>query len=123
MSAAPARLRFLAWVIAYGVLAGICLWSLSTGNDLSLGRAPWTNLKNTVADFAHPSFLDIWFGPTRLEYKSDDGTILRVENRREVERRFVAGLADAIWPAVLPQLVSSHLYIWEFNIRDSTFSD
>ncbi len=27
---------------------------------------------------------------------------------------------NAIWPAVLPQFVSSHLYIWEFNIRDST---
>jgi ABC-type phosphate/phosphonate transport system permease subunit len=26
----------------------------------------------------------------------------------------------AVWPAVLPQLVSSHLYIWEFNIRDAT---
>ena len=26
----------------------------------------------------------------------------------------------AIWPAVMPQFISSHLYIWEFNIRDST---
>jgi hypothetical protein len=26
----------------------------------------------------------------------------------------------AVWPAVLPQVVSNHLYIWEFNIRDST---
>ena len=26
----------------------------------------------------------------------------------------------AVWPGVLPQLVSSHLYVWEFNIRDST---
>ncbi len=28
--------------------------------------------------------------------------------------------SQAIWPAVLPQFVSSHLYIWEYNIRDST---
>ena len=27
---------------------------------------------------------------------------------------------NAIWPSVLPQFVSSHLYVWEFNIRDST---
>ena len=27
---------------------------------------------------------------------------------------------NAVWPAVLPQFVSSHLYLWEFNIRDST---
>jgi phosphonate transport system permease protein len=27
---------------------------------------------------------------------------------------------NAVWPAVLPQWVSSHLYIWEYNIRDST---
>jgi phosphonate transport system permease protein len=27
---------------------------------------------------------------------------------------------NAVWPGVLPQFVSSHLYIWEYNIRDST---
>jgi ABC-type phosphate/phosphonate transport system permease subunit len=27
---------------------------------------------------------------------------------------------QAVWPAVLPQAVSHHLYVWEFNIRDST---
>ena len=27
---------------------------------------------------------------------------------------------NAVLPAVMPQYVSSHLYIWEFNIRDST---
>ena len=27
---------------------------------------------------------------------------------------------SAVWPSVLPQFVSHHLYIWEFNIRDST---
>jgi phosphonate transport system permease protein len=25
-----------------------------------------------------------------------------------------------VWPNVLPQWVSSHLYLWEYNIRDST---
>ncbi len=27
---------------------------------------------------------------------------------------------NAVWPAVLPQFVSNTLYLWEFNIRDST---
>jgi phosphonate ABC transporter permease subunit PhnE len=27
---------------------------------------------------------------------------------------------NVIWPSVLPQFVSNHLYVWEFNIRDST---
>ena len=27
---------------------------------------------------------------------------------------------SAVWPSVLPQFISSHLYVWEFNIRDST---
>jgi len=27
---------------------------------------------------------------------------------------------STVWPSVLPQFVSNHLYIWEFNIRDST---
>lgn len=27
---------------------------------------------------------------------------------------------STVWPSVLPQFVSSHLYVWEFNIRDST---
>ena len=27
---------------------------------------------------------------------------------------------NAVWPSVLPQFVSNHLYVWEFNIRDST---
>jgi phosphonate ABC transporter permease subunit PhnE len=27
---------------------------------------------------------------------------------------------SAVWPSVLPQFVSNHLYLWEFNIRDST---
>ncbi|MCM8595365.1 hypothetical protein [Accumulibacter sp.] len=27
---------------------------------------------------------------------------------------------SAVWPSARPQCVSSHLHIWEFNIRDST---
>lgn len=100
MRFAVARLRFLAWIAAYALLVGACFWSLAAGDELSLGRNPWANLRNTLVDFAHPSFLDAWFGNPRLEYKSDDGTVLRVEDRRVVERDFLRGLAAATWTTV-----------------------
>ncbi len=71
--------------------------TLASAGDLSLGRNPWDNLVKTLSDFARPSFLDAWLGPERLEYRSDDGTLLRVENRREVETSFLAAVARATW--------------------------
>lgn len=229
------RSGFALLALAYAALVVVCLASLAAQGDLSLGRNPLANLVKTVGEFAHPSFLDVWFGDPRLEYRSDDGTLLRVENRQEVEANYlwalgratlttvsiatlgsllgavlalplavltarnlnaprplawmakgvldvmrsihtlvfglvlvgIVGLGptagilaiglhsmgtygklfaesiealdmaavhavqsvgasptqvffNAIWPSVLPQFVSSHLYIWEFNIRDST---
>jgi phosphonate transport system permease protein len=97
-AAAPSpRARFLAWVLVYAVVVGLCAASLWSAGDLSFGRNPWHNLAKTAAEFSHPSFVDVWFGPERLEYRSDDGTVLRVENRREVEARFLWGLARATW--------------------------
>ncbi len=94
------RLRFLAWVLAYVFLAAVCLWSLAADDDLSLGRQPWINLQKTMTEFAHPSFLKAWNGNSRWEYRSDDGTVLRVENQRTMERQFLVGLADASWVTV-----------------------
>lgn len=91
------RLGFFALVLAYGALVLACLLTLLAAGDLSWGRAPWQNLLKTVSEFAHPSFLDLWFGPERLEFRSDDGTLLRVENRQQVEAEFLAGLARATW--------------------------
>jgi len=71
--------------------------TLASAGDLSLGRNPWDNLVKTLGDFARPSFLEAWLGPERLEYRSDDGTLLRVENRREVETSFLAAVARATW--------------------------
>lgn len=48
-----------------------------------------------LQDFAHPSFLDVWRGPERLEYRIDDGTLLRVENRRKAESDFLHAVARA----------------------------
>ena len=100
MMLSPARLRFFGWMVAYGLLIGASLWSLLAHQDLSLGRNPLGNLHKTFQEFAHPSFLDAWFGNQRLEYKSDDGTVLRIENRREVEQIFLHSLLDATWVTI-----------------------
>jgi phosphonate ABC transporter permease subunit PhnE len=101
---APLRLRltegragFALLVALYLVLVAACLATLAAAGDLSFGRNPWDNLLKTVGEFARPSFLDVWFGPERLEYRSDDGTLLRVENRREVEAGFLAAVVRATW--------------------------
>jgi phosphonate ABC transporter permease subunit PhnE len=88
---------FALLVALYAGLVAVCLVTLAGAGDLSFGRNPWDNLLKTVGEFARPSFLDAWFGPERLEYRSDDGTLLRVENRREVEATFLAALGRATW--------------------------
>jgi phosphonate transport system permease protein len=91
------RAGFAAMVASYAVLVALCMATLVASGDLSLGRNPWDNLLKTVGEFARPSVLDLWFGPERLEYRSDDGTVLRVENRREVEANFLAAIGRATW--------------------------
>jgi phosphonate transport system permease protein len=81
-------------LLALGALYAL---SLAAEGDLSWGRKPWLNLVKTAGEFSHPSFVDAWFGAARVEYRSDDGTLLRVEDRRVVERRFLKGLAQAAW--------------------------
>lgn len=91
------RWGFFALVLTYAVLVLACLLTLVAAGDLSAGRAPLHNLLKTLSEFAHPSFLDLWWGLERLEYRSDDGTLLRVENRQQVEANFLAGLTRATW--------------------------
>jgi phosphonate ABC transporter permease subunit PhnE len=91
------RLGFAALVAAYALLVLACAATLAAAGELSLGRQPWDNLLRSLAEFARPSFVDAWFGPERLEYRSDDGALLRVENRRAVEAAWLAGLARATW--------------------------
>ena len=94
---APGRVRLLALVLLYAALVALCLASLWSAGELSMGRHPWANLVKTVGEFARPSFLDVWFGSPRLEFRSDDGTLLRVEDRLAVERSFLHALAAASW--------------------------
>ena len=91
------RWRFIACTLGYIAFAAVCVITLAQDDGLGLGRRPWENLKHTASDMARPSFLDAWFGPTQLEYKNDEGQVLRVENRREVEAKFLRGLAAAVW--------------------------
>ena len=83
--------------LAYAALVLLCLATLWSAGDLNLGRNPGANLARTFADFAHPSFLDAWWGNPQLEYRSEDGTLLRVEDRRVVERAFLLALGRGCW--------------------------
>lgn len=94
------RIGFLALALAYALLVLACLASLASEGELTLGRQPLANLVKTAGEFARPSFLDVWFGKPHLEYRSDDGTLLRVENRQEVELAYLTGLGRATWTTV-----------------------
>lgn len=83
--------------IAYVVLLLGCLASLASIDELSMGRHPWENFLKTAREFARPSVVDAFVGARRLEYRSDDGTLLRSEDRRDVERRFLDAVAQATW--------------------------
>jgi phosphonate ABC transporter permease subunit PhnE len=91
------RWGFFSLVLIYASLVLACLGSLWWDDDLSLGRNPWDNLVKTAHDFARPSFLDAWWGNTQLTYTNDEGQVLRVENRQQVERDYLWGLLRATW--------------------------
>ena len=94
------RLGFLGLSLIYLLLIVLCLGSLAQEGELSLGRNPIANLVKTAGEFARPSFLDVWFGNPHLAYRSDDGTLLRVENRQQVEGNYLAGLGRATWTTI-----------------------
>ena len=106
---AKTRARLWAISVLYAILIVACVVSLLNAGDLSLGRKPWENLKRTAVELSEPSFLNLWYGAERLEYKADDGRVLRVENQREVERKFLLGLADAIWTTIKIATIGSLL--------------
>ena len=93
--ASTGRCRRYFWI--YVVLLCGVLIQFAASDDLSFGRRPWENLKRTAVEFSWPSFLNVWYGDPQLEFRSDEGTLLRVENERESEVRFLKGLVDAVW--------------------------
>ena len=94
------RLGFFGLTLLYALLVAACFGTLLQENELSLGRNPITNLLKTAGEFARPSFVDLWLGNPQLEYRSDDGSVLRVENRQAVEADYLAGLARATWTTI-----------------------
>jgi phosphonate ABC transporter permease subunit PhnE len=89
--------RIRLYIRIYAVLLCGVLLQFAMSGDLSLGRRPWENLQRTLVEFSWPSFLNVWYGREQLEYRSDDGTLLRVDNERVSELRFLHGLAGAVW--------------------------
>ncbi|MFM2399282.1 MAG: hypothetical protein RL341_1439 [Pseudomonadota bacterium] len=89
------KLRALSW--AYLLLVAVSVVTFAQRGDITFGKQPLANLAATLKELSRPSFLDVFTGPERLEYKADDGRVLRVENRRVVERNYLAALAEAVW--------------------------
>ncbi|MGL4230694.1 MAG: PhnE/PtxC family ABC transporter permease [Casimicrobium sp.] len=92
--ATQAKLRWI--VVAYLALVALFTWQLARAGDLSTGRNPIANLVRAIGDMAHPSFLDAFTQNTRVEYKSDDGRVLRVEDKAEVEIGFLRSIGRAV---------------------------
>jgi len=89
--------RLSVWLIGYVLLVIVCLVALVLAGDFDFGRNPWSNLWHSVVQMSNPSFLDVWFGNPELTYRSDDGTVLRVENRQALEWSFLGALGRATW--------------------------
>ncbi len=87
------------WWLVVGLYAlavmGSLSW-LSREDGLSWGRQPWLNLTKSAKELAHPSFLDALGDSRRVEFRSDDGTLLRVEDKREQEQSYLAGVGRAL---------------------------
>lgn len=89
--------RFRIYLVLYLGLLVTTAWQFVASGDFAFGRRPWQNLQRTAQELSRPSFLDVWFGNERLEYRTDDGRVLRVENQRKTEARFLRGLGTAVW--------------------------
>jgi phosphonate ABC transporter permease subunit PhnE len=89
--------RLWLFSLLYGVLIVASVISLVRAGDLQFGRKPLENFFKTADELARPSFVDAWFGERSFAYRDDGGRVLRIEDKRAVERRYLAGLADAVW--------------------------
>lgn len=94
--------RFARWTLPLllaccALLVVMSMWTLARDGDLSLGRRPWQNLQRTATELAEPSFLRVWFGNPQLEVRDGTGRLLRMEDERATERRYLDGLGRALW--------------------------
>lgn len=95
MTDPAAKSRLYLW--AYAALLALILAQFIAAGDFSFGRRPWENFKHTAVELSWPSFLNLWYGNEQLEFRADDGRVLRVENQREAEAAFLGGLMRATW--------------------------
>ncbi|MDP1691673.1 MAG: phosphonate ABC transporter, permease protein PhnE [Burkholderiaceae bacterium] len=86
-----------ALLVACSLLVLASLWTLAAEDELSLGRKPWQNLGKTLKEMSEPSFLRVWFGNTELQVRDGDGRVLRVEDQRATEVRYLQGVGRALW--------------------------
>ena len=103
------RARLWLFAALYGVLIVASMASFVRAGDVQLGRNPWHNLVTTAGELARPSFVDAWFGNPHLEFRNDDGLVLRVEDRRTTERTYLTGLAVAVWTTMKVATIGSLL--------------
>lgn len=101
-SPAPHRQSRVLSLLFAGCTALVVLsfWTLAAEGDLGLGRKPWQNLRSTLAEMSEPSFLRLWFGEQRVEVRDADGRVLRIDNPRATEARYLRGLGRAVWTTV-----------------------
>jgi phosphonate transport system permease protein len=81
----------------YLFILALCLSSIYSQNDLSLGRKPLENLTKTIKELSVPSFVKIWNGNEHFEYKNDERKILRVDNQKLQEKKFLYSLLRSGW--------------------------
>lgn len=84
-------------VLGAALLVVISLFTLAAQGELGLGRRPWQNLQRTAGELAQPSFLRLWFGDPHHKVRDGDGRLLRSEDQRQTEQRYLAGVARALW--------------------------
>ena len=86
-----------ALLLATSLLVLASLWTLAAEDELRLGRQPWRNLGTTLQEMSQPSLLRVWFGNPQLQVRDGDGRLLRVEDQRATERRYLQGVGRALW--------------------------
>lgn len=86
-----------ALLLAGAALVLASLWTLAAEDELSLGRKPWQNLGQTLGEMSEPSFLRLWFGNPVLQVRDAEGRVLRTEDQRATERRYLQGVGRALW--------------------------
>lgn len=86
-----------ALLLAAALLVLASLWTLHDEGELSLGRNPWRNLAATASELSTPSFLRLWLGEPRHQVRDGEGRLLRVEDQRATEQRYLQGVARALW--------------------------